>query len=38
VWQQLEDLDIADDICLLLHAFDKICMKQKDLENVGNAV
>jgi hypothetical protein len=38
VLQQLEDLDFADDICLLPHAFNTIYMKLKDLENIGKAV
>jgi hypothetical protein len=33
VSQQQEDLDFADDICLLSDAFSKIDMKQKDLED-----
>jgi hypothetical protein len=33
VSQQLEDLDVASDICLLSHAFNKIYMKRNDLEN-----
>jgi hypothetical protein len=35
---QLEDLDFADYICLLSHAFNKIYMKRKDLENIIKTV
>jgi hypothetical protein len=33
VSQQLEDLDFADYICLLSHAFNKIYMQHRDREN-----
>jgi hypothetical protein len=35
VLQQLEDLDFADDICLLSHTFNEMYMKLNDLENIG---
>jgi hypothetical protein len=31
--EQLEDLDFADDVCLLSHTFSKMETKVKDLEN-----
>jgi hypothetical protein len=35
ITEQLEDLDFADDICLLSHTFSKMETKLKDLENEG---
>jgi hypothetical protein len=38
ITEQLEDLDFADDTCLLSHTFSKIETKLKDLKNKGKAV
>jgi hypothetical protein len=36
--QQLEDLDFADDVCLLSHTFHNMEKKLRELENKGKAV
>jgi hypothetical protein len=37
VSQQLEDLDFAD-ICVLLHTYNEMYVKLKDLENIRRTV
>jgi hypothetical protein len=38
ITEQLEDLNFADDICLLSHTFSKLETKLKDLENESKTV
>jgi hypothetical protein len=38
VSQQLEDLDFADNICMLSNTCNKMYMKSKDLGNIGKTV
>jgi hypothetical protein len=38
ITEQLEDLDFADDICLLSHTFSKLETKLKDSENEGKKI
>jgi hypothetical protein len=38
VSEQLEDLDFADDVCLLSHTFNEMYMKLKYLENIGKTI